>query len=129
MPVISDTVAAKSHTEVLADVLTEASTEASVKASAAASVVRSRATLSVRAGIVSRAEIPSSAGSRLTTDRTVANAAAFGTHNGIVPLKRLTAGRKEIRIAHGGATYLLRITKSNKLILTKTEATEIASPS
>ena len=39
-----------------------------------------------------------------------------------VPLKRLTAGRKELKIAHDGATYLLRITKSNKLILTKAQA-------
>lgn len=38
---------------------------------------------------------------------------------GPVPLKRLTAGRKEISILHDGSTYLLRITKSNKLILTK----------
>lgn len=36
-----------------------------------------------------------------------------------VPLKRLTAGRKEISILHDGSTYLLRVTKSNKLILTK----------
>jgi hemin uptake protein HemP len=36
-----------------------------------------------------------------------------------VPLKRLTAGRKALKIAHAGETYLLRITKANKLILTK----------
>lgn len=35
------------------------------------------------------------------------------------PLKRLTAGRKELTIAHAGATYVLRVTKANKLILTK----------
>jgi len=35
------------------------------------------------------------------------------------PLKRLTAGRKEIAIAHAGSTYVLRVTKANKLILTK----------
>lgn len=35
------------------------------------------------------------------------------------PLKRLTAGRKELAIAHAGATYVLRVTKANKLILTK----------
>ena len=62
-------------------------------------------------------------------DRAVLANAAPGTHNGVVPLKRLTAGRKEIRIAHDGATYLLCITKSNKLILTKTEARQVASTS
>ena len=36
-----------------------------------------------------------------------------------VPLKHLTAGRKALKIAHAGETYLLRITKANKLILTK----------
>jgi len=35
------------------------------------------------------------------------------------PLKRLTAGRKELAIAHAGATYVLRVTKANRLILTK----------
>ena len=37
----------------------------------------------------------------------------------IVPIKQLTAGRKALKIAHGGATYVLQITKANKLILTK----------
>ena len=41
-----------------------------------------------------------------------------------VPLKRLTAGRKALKIAHAGETYLLRITKANKLILTKPAADE-----
>jgi hemin uptake protein HemP len=36
-----------------------------------------------------------------------------------VPLRQLTAGRKALKIAHGGATYLLQITKANKLILAK----------
>lgn len=36
-----------------------------------------------------------------------------------VPLKHLTAGRKALKIAHAGETYLLSITKANKLILTK----------
>jgi hemin uptake protein HemP len=36
-----------------------------------------------------------------------------------VPLRRLTAGRKALKIAHAGKTYLLQITKANKLILTK----------
>ena len=73
-------------------------------------------------------------GRRVSVDRAgrdgavLANAAP-GTQSGVVPLKRLTAGRKEIRIAHDGATYLLRITKSNKLILTKTEARQVASTS
>jgi len=35
------------------------------------------------------------------------------------PLKRLTGGRRELAIAHAGETYLLRVTKANKLILTK----------
>ena len=37
----------------------------------------------------------------------------------IVPLRQLTGGRKALKIAHGGATYVLQITKANKLILTK----------
>ena len=39
-----------------------------------------------------------------------------------VPLKHLTAGRSTLKIAHAGETYLLRITKANKLILTKPAA-------
>ncbi|MBC7711309.1 MAG: hemin uptake protein HemP [Rhizobacter sp.] len=39
-----------------------------------------------------------------------------------VPLKHLTAGRNTLKIAHAGETYLLRITKANKLILTKPAA-------
>jgi hemin uptake protein HemP len=31
----------------------------------------------------------------------------------------LFAGKNEVRIAHAGVEYLLRITKENKLILTK----------
>ena len=41
-----------------------------------------------------------------------------------VPLKRLTAGRSALKIAHAGETYLLRITKANKLILTKPATNE-----
>ena len=37
----------------------------------------------------------------------------------IVPLRQLTGDRKALKIAHGGATYVLQITKANKLILTK----------
>ncbi len=47
--------------------------------------------------------------------------------NGAIPLKRLTAGRKEMKINHDGATYLLRVTKSNKLILTKEAAAVLAA--
>ena len=57
---------------------------------------------------------------RAVTDTTVAQSAASSAaavHT--VPLKRLTAGRKALKIAHAGETYLLRITKANKLILTK----------
>ena len=43
-----------------------------------------------------------------------------------VPLKRLTAGRKALKIAHAGETYLLRVTKANKLILTKPAADDKA---
>lgn len=49
------------------------------------------------------------------TQRAASSAVAVDT----VPLKRLTAGRKALKIAHAGETYLLRITKANKLILTK----------
>lgn len=56
---------------------------------------------------------------------TVLSRAAAHPHEGTAvavvptPLKRLTAGRKELAIAHAGATYVLRVTKANKLILTK----------
>lgn len=32
---------------------------------------------------------------------------------------QLFAGKNEVRIAHAGVVYVLRITKENKLILTK----------
>lgn len=84
------------------------------------SVTRSRATLSVRAGVLSRSDAASSAVRRINPDR-LGSSAAAAPQNGVVPLKRLTAGRKELKIGHDGATYLLRITKSNKLILTKAD--------
>ncbi len=37
----------------------------------------------------------------------------------IVSSSILFAGKTELRILHGGVEYLLRITKENKLILTK----------
>ena len=86
------------------------------------SVTRSRATLPVRAGVLSRSNAASSATRRINADRT-SSSADVGPQNGVVPLKRLTAGRKELKIGHDGATYLLRITKSNKLILTKADGT------
>lgn len=92
-------------------------------------VTRQRATLSLRAGTVSRPYTVSGAESGFKVDRTSVSNAALGAQNSVVPLKRLTAGRKEIKIAHDGATYLLRITKSNKLILTKTEAAQAPSTS
>ena len=90
-------------------------------------MTRSRRTLSVRAGSVSCSDVASTVVRRVNVDRTGSNHTALGTQNGVVPLKRLTEGRKEIKIAHDGATYLLRITKSNKLILTKAGATPPAS--
>ena len=87
-------------------------------------VTRQRATLSLRAGMVSRPQTVSGAESGFKVDRTSGSNVALSAQNSVVPLKRLTAGRKEIKIAHDGATYLLRITKSNKLILTKTEAAQ-----
>lgn len=44
-----------------------------------------------------------------------------------VPLRHLTAGRKALKIAHAGETYLLQITKANKLILTKPAVGEKAA--
>lgn len=44
------------------------------------------------------------------------------------PLKRLTGGRRELAIAHAGETYLLRVTKANKLILTKASAVPADAP-
>ncbi len=91
------------------------------------SVTRSRATLSVRAGVLSRSDAASGAVRRITPDR-VDSSVATAPQNGVMPLKHLTAGRKELRIGHDGATYLLRITKSNKLILTKADdATKVSS--
>lgn len=101
MPAIPDIIAAETHVE--------------------KRVTRSRETLSVRAVSVSRPEVTSSPARRVNVDHANSGNAASGTQNGVVPLKRLTAGRKELKIGHDGATYLLRITKSNKLILTKTD--------
>ena len=74
-----------------------------------------RATLSLAAG---RGETRV----RLTRPGVVAATNAVDT----VPLKHLTAGRKALKIAHAGETYLLQITKANKLILTKPALAEIA---
>ena len=38
------------------------------------------------------------------------------------PLTQLTSGRRELAISHAGATYVLRVTRANKLILTKDSA-------
>jgi len=38
------------------------------------------------------------------------------------PLTQLTLGRRELAISHAGATYVLRVTRANKLILTKDSA-------
>ncbi len=75
-----------------------------------------RATLSLAAGRSSgelRTQVSRSSTPVLRTQPGAANAVDT------VPLKRLTAGRKELKIAHAGETYLLRITRANKLILTK----------
>ena len=85
---------------------------------------RTRTTLSVRAGSVVRLAVAIDTRRQGNIDRAPAGAPA--SQNGVVPLKRLTAGRKELKIAHDGATYLLRVTKSNKFILTKPEAAPAA---
>lgn len=41
------------------------------------------------------------------------------TATGAVPSHQLLAGRKEVLIQHAGEEYRLRITRLNKLILTK----------
>ncbi|MBP7900426.1 MAG: hemin uptake protein HemP [Gammaproteobacteria bacterium] len=41
-----------------------------------------------------------------------------GAHR-LVPSSQLFAGKKEVRIVHAGVEYLLRITKEQKLVLTK----------
>jgi len=86
--------------------------------------VPSRKTLSVRAGSVVRvaSEFSKNASGEMAQAYT-SNLA----HHGAVPLKRITAGRKEMKIDHDGATYLLRVTKSNKLILTKEAAAKLAA--
>ena len=86
--------------------------------------LRTRTTLSVRAGSAVRTAAAIDPRRQGSVDRAPAGAPAL--QNGVVPLKRLTAGRKELKIAHDGATYLLRVTKSNKLILTKAEPTPAA---
>ena len=88
-----------------------------------------RATLTVRAGSVIRPEAASNAAHRVNADHAAVGVAGLAAQNGAVPLTRLTAGRKEMKIAHDGATYLLRITKSNKLILTKEEVAATATAS
>lgn len=72
-----------------------------------------RRTLTIKAGGVHRSSA-ARAGVTPTLARDGLAALALPT-----PLKRLTAGRKELAIAHAGATYVLRVTKANKLILTK----------
>lgn len=87
---------------------------------AVVSTAPSRGTLSLGAGR-SAGETRVVAPRAVTaTQRAASSAAALDT----VPLKRLTAGRKALKIAHAGETYLLRITKANKLILTKPAADE-----
>lgn len=41
-----------------------------------------------------------------------------GAHR-LVPSSQLFAGKKEVRILHAGVEYSLRITKEQKLVLTK----------
>lgn len=75
----------------------------------------SRGTLSLAAGRSSCEARVIAPPAVTATQRGASSAAAVDT----VPLKRLTAGRKALKIAHAGETYLLRVTKANKLILTK----------
>ena len=95
----------------------------STETAPATSVDRKRATLSVPAGSVPRVAVASGSAQRARLERPNDSGASAGQQQGVVPLKRLTAGRKELKIDHDGATYLLRITKSNKLILTKADDT------
>ncbi len=86
----------------------------------------SRGTLSLSSGRGSgetRVVTPRALSAPTATQRAASSAAAVDT----VPLKRLTSGRKALKIAHAGETYLLRITKANKLILTKPAKDEKAS--
>ena len=85
--------------------------------------VSSRKTLSVRAGSVVRV---ASEFSKTASGALPQAPSANLAHHGAIPLKRITAGRKEMKIDHDGATYLLRVTKSNKLILTKEAAAKLA---
>ena len=87
-------------------------------ASSEPNLPRTRATLTVRAGAVIRGDVVPEAAHRGDRPNRFA---APSSENGVVPLKRLTGGRKDLKIGHDGATYLLRITKSNKLILTKAD--------
>lgn len=83
----------------------------------------SRGTLSlggVRSSGETRVIAPRAVSAMAATHRAASSAAAVDT----VPLKRLTAGRKALKIAHAGETYLLRITKANRLILTKPSTDE-----
>jgi hemin uptake protein HemP len=84
----------------------------------------SRGTLSLSAGSSAARVSASAPRAVLAAQRAASALVAVDT----VPLKRLTAGRKALKIAHAGETYLLRITKANKLILTKpaTDKTPLA---
>ena len=83
-----------------------------------------RKTLSIRAGAAVRG---SSEDSKAASGKVPQAHSANLAQNGAIPLKRRTAGRKEMKIAHDGATYVLRVTKSNKLILTKEAAAALAA--
>ena len=78
----------------------------------------SRGTLSLGAGRRS-GETRVIAPRAVIAPQRVASGAGGAAAVDTVPLKRLTAGRKALKIAHAGEMYLLRITKANKLILTK----------
>jgi hemin uptake protein HemP len=73
--------------------------------------------MTARSGSVSPRSAPARAPAREP-------AVSLTTITDIVPLKRLTSGRKKVKIAHAGETYLLQVTKANKLILTKPKEPE-----
>jgi hemin uptake protein HemP len=62
-------------------------------------------------------DVPRRSGARRTTDRDGAAAAAARPPS--VTSRQLMNGARELCIEHCGQTYRLRLTRQNKLILTK----------
>ena len=84
-------------------------------------------TIAVERGAPLRGTLPVAEPSAMTATTAITASRRVPIHAAsvkTVSLKNLTAGRSALKIAHAGETYLLRITKANKLILTKPATNE-----